>query len=147
MTDISRLPQAERMSIEAECSRLVAGFAFYMDRRRYDDVAGLFTEDCVFERTGAKIKGIDELCMMMANRPAGLVTRHVCAPPFFHRCDAESAQAVTYMMMFRGEGDDAGPVEVPGVAGVAEFHDVFRRTADGWRIAIRISKTAVVVKG
>ena len=136
----------ERMAIEAECGRLVAGYVFLVDRRRYDELVDLFTDDCVFERPDARVEGAAALRDLMAARPAHIATRHLCGLPFFEKVEADEAVAVTYTVMFLGEGTDEGPNEVAGAAGLAEFHDLFRRTADGWRIAQRTAKPAMIVK-
>lgn len=136
----------ERMAIEAECGRLVAGYAYLVDRRKYDDLVDLFTENCLFQRPDARVEGAAALRRLMDARPGHIATRHLCGMPFFETVEVDEATAVTYTVMFVEEGIDEGPNEVAGAAGLAEFHDRFRRTADGWRIAERTAKPAMIVK-
>jgi hypothetical protein len=37
-------------------------------------------------------------------------------------------------------------MEVPHPAGMVEFHNIFRRTADGWRISFHASKGVMTVR-
>ncbi|AMK19580.1 MULTISPECIES: nuclear transport factor 2 family protein [Sphingobium] len=146
MSAVSLLSPAERQAIEAECNRLVVAYAVLVDRRRYDEMVALFTEDCLFERPGVEAKGSEALRAFLDSRPATIATRHLCSHPFFERVGADEATAITYVTIFHGEGSDEGPNEVPGVAGLAEFHDVFRLTPNGWRIAHRVAKPTMIVR-
>ena len=136
----------ERLLIEAECSRLVTSYAFLVDRRRYAELVDLFTHDADFERPGVKVNGQDAIRSFMEARSVAIATRHVCAPSFFEKVELDEAVSITYLTMFMGEGTDTGPNDVPGIAGLAEFHDLFRRTAEGWRIASHVARPVMVVK-
>jgi hypothetical protein len=118
------------------CARLTAAFAVYVDQHRYDDLISLFTEDCVFDRPGALLNGRGELRAFMERRPGGTVTRHTCAPPVLDQVTAQSANGVTYLTFFEGEPSGEGPATLKQIA-IAEYHDQFKRTSEGWRIARR----------
>lgn len=136
----------QRLLIEAECSRLIAAYCYYVDRRHYDELAALFTEDGVLDRGGNLTSGRDTILAAMHQRPPQIATRHMNGTPFFLSVTPDEVTAVTYMLMYVVEGTDAGPNEVPGTTGLAEFHDTFRRTDDGWRIAVRAAKPAMITK-
>lgn len=118
------------------CARLTAAFAVYVDQRRYGDLVNLFTEDCVFDRPGALLKGRDEIHAFMARRPANTVTRHTCTPPVLDQITAQSANGITYLTFFEGEISAEGQGAIKHIA-VAEYRDQFKRTSEGWRIARR----------
>ncbi len=59
---------------------------------------------------------------------------------------ADEASAVTYISVFMGEGPDEGPLEIDQPGGLVEFHNIFRRTPDGWRIAFHASKGVMTVR-
>lgn len=146
MSSADMLTFEERNLIEAECTRLIAGYAYYVDRRRYADLVALFTEDGVLERPTSVATGSQGLLEAMEARSAAIATRHINGTPFFESVTRDEARAVTYMIMYVVEGTDEGPNEVPGTAGLGEFHDLFRRTEKGWRIARRVAKSAMIVK-
>jgi SnoaL-like domain len=135
----------DRDASAAACVRLVAGFAYLVDQRRYDELADLFTDDGVFERPGTRAQGRAGILAFMAARPETMDTRHVCSVPFFEELTADRASLRTYVTMFHGQADpQGGPTAVAGSAGVVEFHDICVRAADGWRILHHKSHVAMV---
>lgn len=136
----------QRLLIEAECSRLIAAYSYHVDHREYEALADLFTEDGVLDRGGHRTAGRATILGAMQERPAHIATRHMNGTPFFRSVTPDEATAVTYMLMYVVEGTDEGPNQVPGTTGLGEFHDVFRRTADGWKIANRAAKPAMITK-
>lgn len=138
-------PQEQQL-IEAECSRLIAGYAYHVDRREYEELANLFAEDGVLDRGGNITSGRDSILAAMHERDKKVATRHMNGTPFFTSVTPTEARAVTYMLMYLVEGTDEGPNEVPGTTGLGEFHDHFKLTEDGWRISERIAKPAMIVK-
>ena len=120
------------------------GFAYLVDHRRYEEVIGLFAPDGVFERPGLTADGPQAIREFLLSRPEGVKTRHVCAPPFFDHVDAGCARSITYVTIFHGPGADDEAISVAGPAGVVEFHDSFRLTPDGWRIAHHESRIAIL---
>ena len=146
MHDVAPASDAERGLIEAECSRLIASFAFLVDHRRYAELVALFSEDGSFERPGSRATGTAALRDLMNARPTTIVTRHVCAIPFFETVSAEQATAVTYVTVYHVEGADGRVSEISSPAAIAEFHDVFRRTQQGWRIHQRVAAPVLIFK-
>lgn len=140
------ITDAERAIIENQCSRLIASYAHFVDRRRYDELAALFTADGLLDRAGNIVEGADNILAAMKNRPEAIATRHMNGLPFFEAVGRDEVRAVTYMLMYIVEGSDDGPNEVPGTAGLGEFHDIFVRTPQGWRISRRTAKSAMIVK-
>lgn len=136
----------ERLLIEAECSRLIAAYAYFVDRREYVDLANLFTEDGVLDRGGKVTSGRDTILAAMHERDENVATRHMNGTPFFTAVTSTEARAVTYMLMYVVDGTDEGPNMVPGTTGLGEFHDHFIHTPDGWRLSERVAKPAMIVK-
>lgn len=146
MNDLPRISQTQRSAIINECSELIAAYAYHVDRRQYAELAALFTEDGVLERPHLTVAGRENILAAMHQRPEGTATRHMNGLPHFEMVTADEAHAVTYMIMYIVEGTDEGPNEVPGTAGMGEFHDEFRRMPGGWKIAKRAAKSAMIVK-
>lgn len=119
------------------CSDLVAAFAHHVDHHEFARAVALFTEDAVFDRKGVVARGHAEIAAIWSDRPPSAVTRHLCYPPFFLEVGETHARAVTSLLVYMATHDGAGlpTAERPAVA---EFHDTFRKTADGWRIAHRL---------
>jgi hypothetical protein len=137
------MDDATRMEIEHACGRLTASFAFLIDRRRYEELVMLFTEDCHFERPGASVNGRSELLSFMHRRPLDGGSRHVCAAPVFEDTQSDSARSVTYMTFYEGDTSGENPIKV---SGLAEYHDTFKRVKTGWLIHSREVRLAMISK-
>jgi SnoaL-like domain len=130
---------------ESACTRLTRLFAFYVDRERYLELVELFTKDCTFERPGASVRGRPALLELMQKRPRTPITKHVCGTPLFFEMTAHDAAAVTEMTFYQGEPIEGSPPQYEAPAAIIEYHDRFRKTEDGWRIATR-NVVVVMVK-
>jgi hypothetical protein len=130
-----------------ECARLTASFAYLVDHHRYEEMAVLFTEDCTFTRPGASIAGRGALQTFMEARPTDSVSRHICTAPFFETIEADAATAVTYLVFCEGEAlNDASLASLGSITTLAEYHDIFKRTASGWKIAARDVRPVMLLK-
>ncbi|WP_336965210.1 nuclear transport factor 2 family protein [Sphingobium aquiterrae] len=123
--------------VYAACARLTAAFAILVDAHRNDELGELFTQDCSFERPGVSLGSRAELVTFMSARPRDQLTRHCCTPPLIEQTGEDEAKGVTYLTFYQGEVREEGPGKLLGVTAFAEYHDLFRKTADGWRIAAR----------
>lgn len=134
----------ERQRIEWEISQLVNRFSHCIDKARYDELAGLFTEDGIFDRIGEILTGREEIVAAMARRHPFL-TRHTVSCLSFTRVGADEAEASLYVANFVGQppaGDGPVAYQLPQPA-MLDFDDLYRRTADGWRIARRVAKVII----
>jgi hypothetical protein len=122
---------------EAECAKLANAFAYYLDRNMGKELAALFTGDGEFKRPGLVVKGHAEFIAWAERRQAEAETRHIASPPFFISGDTGTAKSVSYFTAYRARKTDAPLPEYDGPVGVAEYHDEFRKTEEGWRIARR----------
>lgn len=137
--------EEQRRGIVAACERLALDFAWHVDHRNAEQVAALFAADAGFERKGEVLQGREAILAAQRKRPAGVVTRHVCANLAVEAIDAEHARGVMYFLLYKHDhaaaGTDAGkpaPLGPPETLG--EYHDEYLRTAEGWRIARRVAK-------
>lgn len=126
----------ERQQDEAECTRLCVDFANHIDARRYEQVLALFTEDGTLDRMGNALVGHRQIAGFLDARPQDLATRHLCTNIRVEFSSADEAQGACYVLFFRGspEGSSAVIAEPPSVV---EYHDRYRKTAQGWRIQER----------
>jgi ketosteroid isomerase-like protein len=132
---------SETLLDELACCRLVAVWAHRVDRHDIDGVIALFTEDGVLHsRTGGDdAVGAAAIRAFFANHhDANRVTRHVTSPPFIELTGADDAQGITGYVLyegFKGSTPEGAPLPLTTPLAVGEFHQRYRRTPEGWRIA------------
>ena len=128
------------MLIERECERLVVEYCHLVDHGQAAKIADLFTPDGVWAGPGVTMKGREQLATGFRRRQAQAerMSRHCCLN---FRCDvhdADNAEGVVYLVLYRHDGDPERKVSPSGAPEmVGEYRDRFVRTADGWRIAER----------
>jgi len=134
------MTEAERAAIEDACARLVQRLAVLVDAGRYAEALALYTPDAVQIRRGQESRGHAAIARDFAARPADRLTRHLI-PTIMITVESESrATGISYALVWRHQGDGAPPalplpMAPPDTLG--EYHDVFARTGDGWRLAKR----------
>lgn len=128
--------------VEADCIRLSTMFAVAIDGRDYNKVLSLFTHTGVFEFGPKRCVGRDEIRKFLENRPKDLDTRHFCSNFQVQPVSENRAIGTCYVTCFKvpvlGGRDQAAPHTPSPI--VAEFHDQYERTPDGWRIGERTVK-------
>lgn len=134
-----------QMQIEWACQKLCQEFAYCIDRRRYEQLVNLFTEDGVFDRVGQLLRGRVAILEALQKRSLDLRTRHVLSNIYFVEVDGQHARALIYNTTLVGRGD---PEAAPAPYGMSqgaflEFQDLYRKTPEGWRIAERIARTVL----
>jgi ketosteroid isomerase-like protein len=122
---------------EAACRRLIVAFAHHIDRREFDRVAALFTEDGVWDRHGERLEGPDQILAQLEGRPPTQIERHVMTNIHVSQESPDECSATSYLTLFRAEAEPGRPAEVEGPVGIGEFHDRFRLTDTGWKISFR----------
>jgi ketosteroid isomerase-like protein len=120
---------------ELEIRNVLATFALATDVGTVDDYMGLLTDDAVIELAGRPPrKGAEELrAGAEAGRSSGTLGRgshtiHMLGASSV-TVDGDTASALTPFVFFRTTDD----VPTPSVAG--HYHDAFRRTDVGWKLA------------
>ncbi len=130
-----------------DCQRLAVDFARHVDHGDVESVVSLFTDDAVFERRGETLRGKHEIREAQLRRSKSVVTRHLCTNIAVDMSGDDRATGVVSFILFRHDHaaarTDAGKPAPLGVAEtVGEYHDEYRRTGDGWRIARRVARAA-----
>lgn len=131
--------------IEWKLNRLNYAFFRHLDRREYDAVAQLITDDGMIHFTGGVTRGRTELCDYTRQWP-DLTVRHVVSNMIYSNVSEDSAQGEGLLVVFVGPGrlDDAPVPRLPAEPHLAEVYDLYRRTDDGWRIAERRFKNLLL---
>jgi len=126
-----------------QCQRLALAFGKHVDYGEAEAAAALFTEDCVFERRGEVLRGRDALVATQRAHGPNRVTRHHCLTPVVTLIDSDTAEGVTYFVLYRHVFAEAspGPAPLSGPEVVGDYVDLFKRTPQGWRISKRVART------
>jgi hypothetical protein len=130
----------ERMLIERECERLVVTYCHYVDHGVASRIADLFTDDGVWTAPGVRMEGREQLLAGFGQREANKqrMSRHVCQNFLCDVIDADHAEGVVYLILYRHDGDPERTVSpISGAEMVGEYRDRFVRTEAGWRLAER----------
>ncbi|MCP5185317.1 MAG: nuclear transport factor 2 family protein [Pseudomonadales bacterium] len=132
------LPMSHADDVEAACQRLIMDYAWYRDHPDAEAYGNLFTEDGTLTLFGETFRGRDAIRQRLIS-PTGGGTLHQVTTLRVRQTGPDSAEGQSYVTVYVfARGDD--PHVVPGFAGVGEYHDLYQRTADGWRIASRTLK-------
>jgi ketosteroid isomerase-like protein len=134
------MDDTETLVIERACARLIADYCHLVDNGQAARVADHFTDDGVWLSGEENLKGQAAIRSRFEQRQAMTerMSRHVCTNLKVDVLDAEHAEAVTYLILFRHDGDPGrrfSPTAAPEMIG--EYRDRFARTADGWRFQRR----------
>ena len=146
---MTRQSPHEPASDEFACQRVIHELALHTDAGDYERALALFSDDAVMDRDGERFSGIDALRAAYAARPAGRITRHILANTVVRLRGPDDAEAISYVTVYRHTparpgSDPPFPVSGPDVLG--EYRDRFRRTAEGWRLVERITRTILTLK-
>jgi uncharacterized protein (TIGR02246 family) len=130
----------QTLLIERACQRLVTDYCHFVDHGEAARVADQFTEDGVWASPENTMTGRDAIRRGFERRQANTarMSRHVCDNFRLDVIDADHAEGVVYLTLFRHDGEPGrrtSPVGTPELVG--EYRDRFVRTADGWRFARR----------
>ncbi len=144
MTDpTDRRPAATSDDVDA-IRRLKARYFRLMDTKQWDEMRSVFTDDCHFDTTadGApEIDGADRFLAMIRRFIEHAVTVHHGHMPEIELTGPDSATGVWAMedeLWF----PDGGPIR--HLHGFGHYHETYRRTPDGWRIAsLRLTRLRV----
>jgi hypothetical protein len=110
---------------QVEIFELLARYCLALDRDDVDAWVSLFTDDASYEVYGRSFHGHDGLRQMMKAAPGGL---HLGGLPVIEMIDTDHART-TQNLYFVPANDDPSRRSL--------YSDELRRTADGWRIALR----------
>ena len=103
-------------------------------------MAELFSADGAWRGGPSVMEGQQQLREGFAERQANRerMSRHVCNNLLVDVVDADHANGVVYLTLYRHDGDEDRRVSpLPGPQIVGEYRDRFVRTPDGWRFAER----------
>lgn len=124
---------ARRETAIADCMALCKAYGALADAGDADGFAALFVDDGVFDRLGTPICGRAAIRAVIADRPAGTWSRHVCSNIRIEiDADGRTARGQVDLDMQRGQHG-----QEPVLHWLARYDDRYVLTNDGWRIQRR----------
>ena len=128
----------ERLLAERACERLIVDYCRFVDFGHASRIAELFTEDGTWESPEVTMSGQADIEAHFRQREGVTrrVSRHVCTNVGIDVTSADEAVGLCYLVNFRHdrrEGDASAPAPADVPKYVGEYHDLFRRTPQGWR--------------
>ncbi len=127
---------------ERAIHRLMTDYTRFVDFGEAARIAGLFTEDGVWDGPGVRMEGHDEVHRFFAERESVTrrTSRHVITNIAIELTGPDTATATSYLINYRHDSRDEVllPVPVGHPKYVGEYHDRFVRTPAGWRFAERL---------
>lgn len=128
-------------AIEWDCAQLVQSFYHCLDEKRYEDMVNLFARDGAWVRLGQELKGRDNIRKAMGER-ADWLTAHLVTNLRIRVIDADHAESVQYITLYRHEGFDkskgAAPVVLP--LAILRHRDTLVREDGAWKFQRKTSQ-------
>lgn len=125
-----------RHNDEMDCCALLLRAAHFADHHDVEAFVALFTDDGWVERLGERFIGTEAIRGFFQGRNTARRTRHVPSPPLITFRGPDEAAGLALFTLFDGiESDDQAVLPVALPATVGEFHQEYRRTENGWKIA------------
>jgi uncharacterized protein (TIGR02246 family) len=125
-------------AIEWDCAQVVQKFYHCLDHKKYDEMADLFAEDGTWVRLGKPLQGRENIRKAMRERESWL-TAHLVSNLHVTVIDADHAETMQYITLYRHEGVDTGggkvaaqPVVLP--LAVLRHRDRLVRERGTWKI-------------
>ena len=128
----------------AACRALVLDYAYYRDRYDANGYAGLFAKDAVLSILGVDYAGRAAIkARLLENRDRPVIRHHMSTIKIF-AVDGTAARGVSYVTVYVEPATGQLPVTSADYTTIGEYHDTFKRTDAGWKIARREFKQTFV---
>ena len=136
---------------ERACERLSLQFGLFNDTGRFHELAELFVADGILVRPlapNAPLQGREAILRDFTDKLRGFTVRHVFTNILIDVQSADQATGITYYTVYRQEfvPPPGQAFDFEGVVYLGEYHDTFRRTAEGWRFASRDGRIVMRIK-
>lgn len=123
-------------ALRAEIDAVLADWAWHIDHREFDELAGLFTEDARFVTGPVELRGRQQIRQRYLDRAGARSTRHMYSGLRLSRPSAGWVRARSTWACYAA--NQPAPVDEAVLYLVADFDDMLTRCADGqWRISER----------
>jgi hypothetical protein len=140
----------EILLAELACARLCTKFHVSVDQYDHDTIVALFAEDATWEHLSGRLKGPDDFRRYLDSKSTYPIVRHVISNILIDVIDPDNAAGTAYVTVYYAEPTAQATPMIDGPALLVQYHDQFRRTAQGWRFSYRrpeiIFKTPVFTR-
>jgi hypothetical protein len=120
-------------------------YVIHVDRRQYEELCGLFSDDCIWTRPEmAPMVGPAQALAFLREveterakaNPHGMLQRHLVTSALIDVQDENTAEGTWYGIVFEDDKWNGQlPAPMPSTPYlVVEYQTSFRRDIDGWRI-------------
>jgi len=136
-----------QLEAEWRINKLCQSFSYYLDYRIYDRLTDLFTDDAEWGRVIEVHHGKQEIRRALDSRDPNIATRHFVTSFMFEHQDEKTVNGIIGCYSLFGPTQSSGvlPASFGALHGhVLDFHDVYRLTDHGWKIARRIAKAVLL---
>jgi len=144
-TGLEALSLEQRHSLELECQKVIQQFYFYLDEKRYPDLADLFAAEGAWVRLGKELVGPAGILSAMQERDSWL-TMHVVTNLIVRLVSPDMAETTQYVTLYRQEGYDPasgpGPVVMP--LGLLRHADTLVHRQGQWKFLRKASRAVMV---
>lgn len=134
------MDEMKRLVIENECRKLTILYCQHLDHPDSGAFANLYAEDALYKPAVEPIPivGRTKIREWMSNYPRHRLGRHMATNQLIDVIDENNATGSSYAIVFREPNPEEGVLSGRVTPrSVAEYSDVYCRTAEGWKFARR----------
>jgi len=123
-----------------EILRLKARYCRVMDEKKWHEWHNIFTPDAILivpeVENCSRVTGVDAIIEFVSSRLKNAVTIHQLHAPEIEITSEDSARGIWALEdRLLWSADRPGPRGARYIRGAGHYHELYRRTAKGWRIA------------
>ena len=139
MADAAEANILQTLAVEHACTRLALDYSHYADSAQFDAWAALFTEDAEMVLMGQRHKGRAAIRASVGKGdPNAVASFHSLSNIRIDVVNAELARGTVGVTLFMApKVNGVGSAKVMAPAAIGNYHDTYKKTAEGWRIARR----------
>jgi len=124
-------------ALEWDCTQVLYRFFYLFDQFLYDDAAGLFAPDGVWNRQGKALRGPAQVVAAMNQRSTTQTVRHVVTNVLVTAIDEATAEMVLYLTAYQYDSGTkaATPPTIRSPSLLLVVPGRLVKTGGDWRIA------------
>lgn len=125
--------------VARQCELVVVAFTTAFDAGDHEEMMRNMAPDGIWKRLDGEIRGHEALTAFMADRPEGLLVRHVLSNMRTHLSSATRAVVHSYVTAYRHESSRRlnAPAPLVGPHVVGRYRDELCLVDGSWKLACR----------
>jgi hypothetical protein len=129
------MDDAARRAIAFDASQLTARFYSHVDGGRLKEAGNLFLDDGVWHRVEGKCTGPDQVTKALEARDPSRVSAHIINNLIVDVKDPVSVEVTATIVAYHATPAAKGPATDAKPAGMFRCIELWKKTAQGWKIA------------